>query len=426
MSGTVAAAQGFGAVLLDLLSALWQVTGEMSPWLLFGFVFAGLLSLLLKQQFVLDHLGRPGVAGIVKASVLGVPLPLCSCSVIPVSALLRKAGASKGAVASFLISTPQTGVDSILVTYSLMGLPFAVFRAVFAFVSGVVGGVVVEAGASKTAAVNGPSSCSGECCGSSCHDAGPPDRPPLSKAAIHALVEIPRDIGKPLLLGLAITALIGVFVPEGFFAEALGTGLLAMLVMLLVGLPMYVCATASVPIAAVLIAKGITPGAAMVFLMTGPATNAAAMTTLWKLLGPRETLLYLASVVVTAVGSGLLFDLLGPDTSALVLGESGELLPDWFTSLCSVLLLLLIANAVLRRPAVPSKPDDEKEGPMETIVVKGMTCGHCSSSVEKAVRKVAGVTGASVDLKAGTVALTGSYDRSAVIAAIRRAGFETE
>lgn len=245
-----------------------KTAAEMSPFLLLGFLVAGLLSVFVSQRIIERHLGGRGIWPLLKASFLGIPLPLCSCGVIPVSVSLHKHGAGKGSTISFLLSTPQTGVDSILVTFSLLGPVFGVFRPVAALVTGIVGGVFVDLFAQPSG--NGrhvSEKCTDECC------AGV-ERSRLAKGLKYGFATLPRDIGASMLIGLIVAALISATIPQGFFAEKLGTGILAMLVMMLLGVPIYVCATASVPVAAALLLKGVTPGAVLVFLMTGPATNA--------------------------------------------------------------------------------------------------------------------------------------------------------
>ena len=292
--------------MLDLLRQIAvefvAVFAEMSPYLLFGFFFAGLLSMLISRRTVERHLGGSGMMPLFKAAIFGVPLPLCSCGVIPVAMSLRKHGASRGATISFLLSTPQTGVDSIFVTYSLLGPVFAIFRPVAALLTGLIGGVLVNLFGQKDGVPVPPVELAGEC------PTIPTYRQKFLGGMKYAFVTLPRDIGKPLLLGLVIAAVISALVPDDFFAERLGTGLPAMLIMMAVGIPIYVCASASVPVAAALILKGLSPGAALVFLMTGPATNAAGLATIWNTLGRRTAILYLLSVAGCALASGLVLD----------------------------------------------------------------------------------------------------------------------
>jgi len=328
----------------------WATVAEMSPYLLFGFFVAGLLSVLVSQRLVERHLGGRGILPVVKASLFGVPLPLCSCGVIPVAMSLHKHGAGKGSTIAFLISTPQTGVDSIFVTLSLLGPVFAIFRPVAAFVSGIIGGVLVDLfNPTHREGQPLPRKCTDECCGGS-------ETKKIARGLKFAFVTLPRDIGGAMLIGLIIAALISVLVPDDFFAEKLGTGIFAMLVMMAFGIPMYVCATASVPIAAALILKGLTPGAALVFLMTGPATNAAAFVTIWKILGRATAIIYLAAIAGCALASGILLDFITTGDGSEAVHPHGWMLPPAVKHVSAVVLLVILAFAVFtgkrQRPTI--------------------------------------------------------------------------
>jgi len=321
----------------------WGTLAEMSPYLLFGFFVAGILSVLVSQELVERHLGGRGIWPLLKASLFGVPLPLCSCSVIPVSMSLRKHGAGKGAVISFLLSTPQTGVDSIFVTFSLLGPVFAVFRPIAAFVTGIFGGAMVNIFGKKAEALpEEAAKCEDECC-SEVQKSGR-----FFRALKYGFVALPADIGKAMLVGLFAAAFISALVPENFFAEHLGTGVFAMVVMMFLGIPVYVCATASVPVAAALMLKGLTPGAAIVFLMTGPATNAAAFVTLWKTLGSRTAITYMLTVVVCSLASGIVLDYVLSGVSFEVVGGSVWMLPGFIKDICAVVLLFVLVLGVFR------------------------------------------------------------------------------
>lgn len=318
----------------------WKTLCEMAPYLLFGFLVSGVLSVLVSPELVERHLGGRGIWPILKASLFGVPLPLCSCGVIPVAASLRRHGASSGATTSFLLSTPQTGVDSIMVTFSLLGPLFAVFRPVAAFLTGIAGGVIIEVlginGTDKADAVP----CSDECCAPTRKD------PRLVRALRYGLIILPKDIGKPLLIGLLVAGVITALVPANFFSDTIGTGIGAMVVMMVMGIPVYVCATASVPIAAAMIAKGVSPGAALVFLMTGPATNAAAIVTLWKILGKRAVLVYLVVIAITALCSGLVLDYVFTVSSIPSGHVAHWMLPQGVKIFSAVVLLGILGVAV--------------------------------------------------------------------------------
>jgi len=332
-------------VIKTLVVDFWATLAAMSPYLLFGFLVAGLLSVWISPALVRRHLGSPGLVSILKASAFGVPLPLCSCGVIPVSMSLRKSGAGKGATVAFLLSTPQTGIDSILVTYSLMGPIFMVIRPIVALVTGVVGGLGVglfDRGNGRPDGADDP-------VGGGANDTKNADQPQPAwyvRALRHGFGTLARDIAKPMLIGVFAAALIGALVPDDFFAETLGTGLGAMLILMVAGIPMYVCATASVPIAVALIAKGVSPGAALVFLMTGPATNAAGFATLWGVLGRRSAMVYLGSVVVCALGAGLVVDKWFPDLGLEVQSYWREMSTPWWGHVAAVTLLFVLVHGI--------------------------------------------------------------------------------
>jgi uncharacterized membrane protein YraQ (UPF0718 family) len=256
---------------------------------------------------------------------------------------LHKHGAGKGSTIAFLISTPQTGVDSIFVTLSLLGPVFAIFRPVAAFVSGIIGGVLVDLfnPVPKDGQLT-PKKCTDECC------SGAENRR-IARGLKFAFVTLPRDIGGAMLVGLVIAAFISVLVPEDFFAEKLGTGIFAMVVMMLLGIPVYVCATASVPVAAALILKGLTPGAALVFLMTGPATNAATFATIWKVLGRTTAITYLGTIAGCALLSGILLDFITTGVGSEAVHNHGWMLPPAVKNISAVILLSVLVFALLTK-----------------------------------------------------------------------------
>jgi uncharacterized membrane protein YraQ (UPF0718 family) len=319
----------------------WGTVAEMSPYLLLGFLVAGVLSVLISQRFVERHLGGRGMWPLLKASLFGVPLPLCSCGVIPVSMSLHKHGASKGSTISFLLSTPQTGVDSIFVTFSLLGPVLAIFRPLTALVTGIVGGVLVDVFGQGAEDEKEPAP--------KCSDEGGEENTRTIVGGLkYGFITLPRDIGKAMLIGLVIAAVISAFVPDNFFAERLpARGILAMVVMMFLGIPVYVCATASVPVAAALILKGLAPGVALVFLITGPATNAAAFTTIWKVLGGRTAIAYLFTVAVCAIGAGLLLDMMFPELVTSVQTHMHQMKHSMLGHVSAAALLAVLAFAVL-------------------------------------------------------------------------------
>ena len=291
---------------MDFLSSLWTVLAQMAPWLMLGFLLAGVVSVLLPAKWVSSVMGGSrGWHGALNAVLIGIPLPVCSCGVLPLAAGLRKAGAGKGAVAGFLAATPQTGVDSVLATYALMGWPFALARPIAAFLTGIVGGLAVDLSGGSDGDAPQPGS-KKVCC--HCHkdEKTKQERPVVFRIIHKAFVELLGEIARPLALGLVVAAVVTTMVPADFFASALGgSDWILMPVMVVVGFPMYVCSTASIPIAASLVAKGLSPGAALVFLMVGPAVNAASISTASKIIGCRATAVYVAVIAVGALLCGV-------------------------------------------------------------------------------------------------------------------------
>jgi uncharacterized membrane protein YraQ (UPF0718 family) len=338
---------------MEFAHEFWMILGEMSPWLLLGFAVAGVMSVVIPPDTVERHLGGKGVGQILKASAFGVPLPLCSCGVIPVAASLRRHGAGKGATTAFLISTPQTGVDSIAVTFSLLGPVYAIIRPVVAFISGIVGGVFVDEAAGSEDG-DEDLTCTDSCCS--------PEAKTMAwwkRMLQHGFVALPADIGPMLFVGVVIAGAITLLVPEDFFATQmggiLGGSVLGMVIMMALGIPMYVCATASVPIAAALIARGVSPGTALVFLMTGPASNAASLAIIAKVMGRRAALCYLTAVAAVALGSALALDAINtrmgnPINTQVMKTHTMEMMPHWLgTAFALALILVIILAVVLNR-----------------------------------------------------------------------------
>jgi len=302
--------------VLNLLNNSWSLTAEMAPYLLLGFAAAGFLHVLVRPSFIERHLGSPGLASVIKASLFGVPVPLCSCSVIPLAASLRKSGASRGATASFLSSTPQTGIDSILATIALLGGVFATVRLVVAFACGILTGFLIElfckekappapdfAGQTFTPiAGHAPAPASAmSCCRSQPRDHSRNWRSGLR----YCCITLPADLAKALIIGLLLAGLITSFLPENLLSGTYSSGIMAFVLATVISLPLYVCATGSIPMAYALIAAGMSPGAALVFLIMGPATNTATIVTAWKMLGRAPTLIYLGSLLVISWSVGL-------------------------------------------------------------------------------------------------------------------------
>ncbi|HAS89421.1 MAG TPA: hypothetical protein DCS48_08975 [Desulfovibrio sp.] len=388
-------------ILFNILHESWEVLLESAPFMLLGFFIAGLLKAFVGPEFISRNLGSGKTSDVIKASILGVPIPLCSCGVIPAAAQLRQQGASKGATTSFLISTPETGVDSIAVTYALLDPVMAFIRPFAAFFTAVVAGIMVDGNEKKNSITNeapkllpdavllptmehkhelsgcecgshdtsepSESSCCGSECGcgaqqsptqSSCSDSGcgcgssHEDNLPDSISGKFAygmqysFGNLLQDIGLWFIGGVLLAGIFGALIPDGFIERNLGDGFFPLLIMLAAAVPLYVCATASTPIAAALALKGLSPGAALVFLLAGPATNAASFTVVAKLLGKRSAFIYLGSIIGCSLALGMLTNWL--------YYSMGLSITDWvhtgeehghgvFYTLSALILLALIA-----------------------------------------------------------------------------------
>ena len=359
--------------IYDFWNGFWMVTCMMAPWLLFGFFAAGVLSVFFSPSYIYKHMGKPGLKSIIKAALFGVPLPICSCGVIPVTASLKKQGAGKGAAASFLISTPQTGLDSFFATYSMLGWVFTIVRPVTAFITGIFGGLLIEKFGTRDTEEN-----NSENNNLSPESNNSEPRPRGFKAIIkvfqYGFGKLLGNISNALLVGLLLAALIHLLVPTDFGAKYLQSDWLAMPAMLVFGIPLYVCSTASIPIALSLIVKGISPGAALVFLITGPATNIATITTMSKVLGKKSVIIYIFSVATGAIISGAILNLFDINLPLVeLMRHKGKMQLSLIQQSSGIILLTLIAfsylKGFLKKPLVttpsccsgkPTKSQDEE------------------------------------------------------------------
>ena len=432
--------------------ALVMMMAEMAPYLMLGFFIAGLLRTFVPHSLYSRHLAPRNMKSVVKAAALGIPLPLCSCGVIPTSVGLRKEGASHGACTSFLIATPQTGVDSIAATYSLMGLPFAIIRPIAALFTAMFGGWLVNKYARADEQISAAAAQSGEhdhCdCGCDDHDHCDCENGDQAHGHRHAsfweklkgaleygFVEMLQDVGKWLVVGLLIAALITVAVPNEWLAALHEYKLLNMLIVLAVAIPMYVCATGSIPIAVSLMAKGLTPGAALVLLMAGPAVNSASILVIGKVFGKRTLSLYVLSIIIGAVVFGLGIDYLLPQdwfaVSSVITegGHCAHCLTAWDWIFLVVLVLLLINALVLRRHHHHDHHHHEAESHDQAhratvYKVEGMACNHCKAAVKNAIDVIPGVEKVEVDLPGGKAYVYGSHNAEEVVKAVSERGYQ--
>ena len=436
------------AVTLTIMDQFINLVTEMSPYLLLGFLLAGLMHAFLPGTVYSKHLAQPNMRSVVLAALFGIPLPLCSCGVLPTAMSLRREGASKGATVSFLIATPQTGVDSIIATYSVLGLPFAIIRPIAALVTAMFGGKMVnmiegKEGAGKAGGTNGAAEGAeggdGRCGGHGKERTTFDGK--MLEALRYAYIDMMESVGKWLVAGLLVAGLITVFVPDACFEAFKGNSLASMLLVLCISVPMYLCATGSIPIAAALMMKGLTPGAALVLLMAGPACSVASVLVVSKVMGRRTLMAYLFSIVAGAVAFGLAADYLLPGAwfvprlaAHCACGEDGG--GSLFASGCAILLFALLANAwILRiftrkretapcRDDAPAATNNTSYSTMkQTFIINGMTCNHCRMSAEKAILSVKGVTSATVDLGSKKAEVEGEFSAEEVCKAVEDTGF---
>lgn len=301
--------------IIDFLNALYDLSNAMAPYILFGLFFAGVLHEIVPESIVTKHLGRESISSVIKATIFGIPLPVCSCGVVPLATSIKKSGASRGSTLSFLISTPITGVDSILATYGIFGWIFTLYRIFSSMVIAMTAGILTNIfDKEKVEKVKPKMSWSQtevkSCCSSTsaCENDAPKKKFSITKAIKYAFITLLGDIAKPLLWGLVLGALITVAIPQNLSELLVEYYWISYLIVIVIAVPMYVCATASLPIAAALMLSGVSAGAAFVFLSAGPATNTVTISVVKKMLGNKSLYIYLGSIVIGSILFGLGLD----------------------------------------------------------------------------------------------------------------------
>ena len=393
--------------LNTFVEEMWVLCIDMAPYILLGMLVSGIISVFVNNDMIFKHIGPKNFTSTLKSTLLGVPLPLCSCGVIPVAATLRDSGASKGSTVSFLVSTPQTGVDSIFLTYGMLGPVFALFRPIAAFVSGILSGVVIN------------NFDEDEHHHIRKEDLEKNNQLQLKDKIIsgfkYGFISLPADIVVPLFKGLLVAATISVFLPPDYIANYFTSNkYVQSFTMLAISIPFYVCATASIPVAVALMAKGISPGAAFIFLMAGPATNASSIAVIKNILGARTLYFYLALISFSAIFFGFTFDLLFTETASTIpnlLHHHNH--GSGLGTLLGFVFILILINAYISRLKENERGNHSNDGLMnesfsqKQIIVDGMTCGHCKESVESVLNAFDSVKKASVDLISGKVLIEG-------------------
>ena len=394
----------------NVCSNIFYLLHEMAPYLLLGFAAAGLLSVLVSKEQIEDKLGSSNFTSCLKAVLYGIPLPLCSCGVIPVGASLKQHGASRGSIVSFLTTTPQTGVDSLWVTYGMLGAPILIFKLIVALLSGLFAGVLTNLFDDKTQESNNVD-CHKECCSSEKSGL-------MQRAFTYGFKTLPRDIVEPLLVGLILAGFIGLLAQDNF-SPLVGSikdysSLTKILIIMIISIPLYVCATASIPIALMIITLFGSPGAAIALLIAGPATNVSTITTCIKMIGKKSTIIYVCSIFMFALFSGVIADNITFIQNSIPMesfhkAAHNHMELSWFSHLCVFALLGVLGFCLIDNKKIAIKSESKK------IIIEGMTCSHCESNVEKYLSALKGINSVQANHQTGEVVLEGTdYDHSKI------------
>ncbi|MBW1615310.1 MAG: permease [Deltaproteobacteria bacterium] len=376
-----------------LLKEIFFLFNEVAIFLLLGFIIAGVLHVIFSDSIIKKHFGKNSLGAVIKSTIFGIPLPLCSCAVIPVAASLRNSGASKGASISFLISTPQVGADSFFITYSLLGYIFAFFRIIASVITAIAAGITVNLYSGKKNDEPAIKSC-----------VNIPEELFLIRLKNffgYIQFELFGSISDAFIIGIIIAGAISAFIPDTFFTAYLNSPFLSMIIMLGVGIPLYVCASASTPIAAALIMKGISPGAALVFLLTGPATNAITISTVVKSAGKKTAIVYIISIAVISVAFGYLLNIitLKYGFSKIISASGYDMLPLPVKYIGSAVLIGMFVLHYIKKFYLDNIRQNKTSSEAIRLNVNGMSCMHCASSVKKAVEAISETSDIQVNLQ---------------------------
>ncbi|MGM0596952.1 MAG: permease [Myxococcota bacterium] len=411
--------------IISILKNFWMLTAEMAPYLLLGFFVGGLLHVFISAKLIRKHMGENTIFSVFKSSLLGIPLPLCSCSVIPVASSLRESGAGKAPVISFFISTPVTGVDSIMATWGILGWFFTLIRVFVSFTIGAVAGILsiifdkdkrpakpVIPNSKETRPIRGI-------------------KARVKEVFDYGFIQLPYGISGSLLFGLLLGAVITVLIPHGFVQNNLGSNFGGIIISVLIAVPLYVCATGSIPIAAALVFKGFSPGAALAFLLAGPATNMVTILTVKKLLGTKSLVFYLGSVIFGSILAALGFDYLinnyGITNTFISVSSQHQMGLSPVHIISGIILLLLVIYHYLGHFPIFSFLHPQKgDLPMNAeFVVSDMTCKHCQNTIENTLADVDGINSVVVDLNAKTVKVDkdDKVESGFIIKLLKKAGY---
>ncbi|EDY84660.1 Predicted permease family [Verrucomicrobiia bacterium DG1235] len=404
--------------LRNIALQTWLMIAEMGPYLLLGLAISVLLHRYLKQAWIERLMGRRNLSSVIWGSVVGVPMPLCSCGVIPVTMSLHSKGASRGATVSFLTSTPQTGVDSFLATYGMLGPIFALYKTIVAFVSGILVGLTTDLLDKKPPPAPKPTSSNSPL---TTHHS-------LLKSLRYGFYTMPGDLASALLVGFLLAGLIAALAPADLLANIPGGALSAILLATLISVPFYICSTGSIPLALALVHSGLPISAALVLLIAGPATNIATITTMRKVLGGRSTLIYVAGVILTTWIAAAIYHFF-LDTGTLgTHGMSHEMALPWWKHLGGALLLALLIFPHLKTTFTKTtqNPTPMTQNPemQHTLSITGMNCSHCENSVKNGLASLPNIEVLAVDKTTSTATIQSApLDETAIREKITSLGF---
>lgn len=414
---------------MDLLKELWIIFFDMSFYMTIGLLFAGILHLIFSKAWIIKHIGKNNFSSVFKSVLFGVPMPLCSCGVIPTAVYMNQNGASNAAIIAFLISTPQTGIDSIIATYGMMGFIFAIFRPIAAFFMGIFGGLIINLFSKDEMNLKNLYE------NKSIIDKSLKSKTFFEKLKTiynYAFVNFLDDISIQFIIGIIIAALISYFFPdEAFLNSKFSSGIFGMLFMIIVGIPIYICATSSIPIALSLMAKGFSPGVAFVFLTAGPVTNIVSLSILLKVFGKKLTSIYLIVIIIFSMIFGGILDfifkyysfnsinIMHHNHHSILFSDSLK----WIFVLLFIFCLLLslkrkyLNNMIYRFNKNMIFSDN-------FIKVDGMSCSHCASNVKNALLSIKGIKTVDINLESKMVKIIGQFDLNDVKIKIEELGYK--
>lgn len=413
----------FEKVIIHLINEFWILLEEVSPWLLLGFFISGVLKILLFENKISYHLNKSKFSSVIKASLFGIPLPLCSCGVLPVATSLHRNGASKGAVASFLISTPQTGIDSIAFTYGILGLPFTVIRILVALISAIFGGVIMNFFMPSHIIIENNKKLNKKYNSIQYQNK-------FSKKIFqifhYGFIEILRDLSKWILLGLTLATFFSIFLPEELIIRSFNSYWKEFLFIILISLPLYVCATGSIPIALVFLSKGISPGSILLFLILGPATNITSIVVLIKSLGKKFTIIYLISLIVSSIFFSIIINkFLSKNWLIPNIKQVNSIYHfNVINVISAIILLILLLNALFFNLFYKKKIIKKEQS--KSFLIEGISCNHCKIDIENNISRLQGVKSVLVDLKSKKILVLGDYNESELINCINKLGFKLQ